>query len=235
MSPLTLWEPDTTLKTISGIEPRLASWNKAAHPDQIRLREYLQLLWGQLLPLPAESLPFFLHLDVDVGQPAHLLRHHDLENYLTPLFGLNGLPASRFALVSARKFIGGGSKLELGVARPASEALRPAGWHHFSHSMKTMEKGKVELRNALAAAQPQPLTRPEVEVQIAWRCSSRRNWRNLWKPTGDCMGPVLGEQNPRKPFSPDDDRIVALKFHRTLDETMGDDVHLEMWWRVYTT
>jgi hypothetical protein len=70
-----------------------------------------------------------------------------------------------------------------------------------------------------------------VEVQIAWACSAQRNWMNLWKPTADCMGPILGEQNPLRPFAPEDDRIIDLKFHRAVDNLLGNDVHIHMWWR----
>ena len=56
-------------------------------------------------------------MDVDVGEPGRLLRHHYLENYLTPLFGERWLPPGRFALVRARKFVGGGSRIMCGHVR----------------------------------------------------------------------------------------------------------------------
>lgn len=57
-----------------------------------------------LLPLPADDRPLFLHLDIDVEQPSHRLKHHDLENYLTPLFGGGAWNAVRFFRVSASKY-----------------------------------------------------------------------------------------------------------------------------------
>ena len=229
-----LWEPETTFHTIVDIHPQLASWDKLSHPSQVRLRGYLDTLMVALLPLPAADQPLFLHLDIDVRQPIFLLKHHDLENYLTPLFGAQRLDASRFVLVTARKFVGGGSKLLLGTARPVSDHLLGDSWQHFSHVAQVSlqsKPGKENLRTALAATNPIPLAAPAVEVQIAWSCSPRRNWVNLWKPTGDCMGPILGEENPLRPFAPHDDRITALKFHRTLDVSVGNAVHIDMWWR----
>jgi hypothetical protein len=229
-----LWQPDKTLHTISDIEPQLASWDKSTHPSQIRLQVYLQRLMEELLSTLPENEPLYLNLDVDVKKPEYLLRHHDLENYLTPLFGVRYLNPARFALVTARKYVGGGSGLEVGIARPAENGELTSNWNHFAYSAEISiqtKLGKENLRNALAATQPLPLTTPAVEVQIAWRCSPKRNWVMLWKPTGDCMGPILGEENLMRPFAPNDDRIVELKFHRTLDITMGNDVQIDMWWR----
>ncbi|RPI91701.1 MAG: hypothetical protein EHM40_14930, partial [Chloroflexi bacterium] len=168
-----LWEPETILKTITDIKPRLASWDKEAHPAQIRLRGYRDALMAALLPLPEDDRPLFLHLDIDVEQPSHRLKHHDLENYLTPLFGGGALNAARFFLVSASKYVGGGSRLLLGTARPAGEALLTC-WDDFAYTARgsTQTKGwKVNLRDALAGTNPRPLTAPAVEVQIAWTCS----------------------------------------------------------------
>lgn len=228
-----LWEPVTPLATIHDLNPQLASWDKKTHPSQLRLQAYRQPVIAQLTPFLPESDPLYLHLDVDVAKPEHLLRHHDLENYLTPLFGLRYLPPARFVLVTARKFFGGGSRLEAGIARPASIDM-PHDWQHFAytaHESLQSKQWKENLRTALAASTPLALSAPAVEVQIAWRCSPRRNWTMLWKPTGDCMGPILGEDNPLRPFSPNDDRIVELKYHCALDITMGNHVQVDMWWR----
>jgi hypothetical protein len=229
-----LWERDTIIKTINNIKPQLASWDKSTHPSQIRLQTYRQPIMDELLPLLPEALPLFLHLDVDVQQPARLLKHYDLENYLTPLFGTKWLDASRFVLVTARKFIGGGSQLQIGIARPVTNDLRTHDWDHFAytaHGSVQSKQWKENLRNALTATNPVLVTASAIEVQIAWTCSPKRNWVALWKPTGDCMGPILGEQNPLRPFAPNDDRIVDLKFHRTLEETSGSNVYIAFWWR----
>ncbi len=230
----TLWEPDASLHTISGIHPQLASWDKANHPSQIRLQAYRGPLMDELLPLLPENTPLFLHLDVDVVKPEHLLRHHDLENYLTPLFGTKHLNAGRFVLVTARKYVGGGSRLEVGIARPAQNDLMSSGWTHFSYTAQgslQSKQWKENLRTALADTNPLPLISSAVEVQIAWVCSPKRNWVSLWKPTGDCMGPIIGEENPLRPFAPNDDQIVSLKLHRGLDNSLGNNVLIHMWWQ----
>lgn len=233
-----LWEPETIITTIPDITPRLASWDKHTYPSQIRLQTYLDELMSALPPLPSEHSALFLHLDVDVLISAHLLKHHDLENYLTPLFGMKRLDAARFVLVSARKYVGSGSRLQLGIARPVTNDHLTDDWNHFTYTAQgsvQSKRWKENLRNALAATKPLPLRNSAVDVQIAWMCSPKRNWVALWKPTGDCMGPILGEQNLLRPFAPNDDRIVNLRFHRTLDNTVGNDIHIHMWWRARRT
>ena len=65
-------------------------------------------------------------------------------------------------------------------------------------------------------------------MSIRFGVSSRRNWSTLWKPAIDALGPVLGTQHPAWPFHPDDDRIVDLALHRTIDDTLGNDITIEV-------
>jgi hypothetical protein len=74
-----------------------------------------------------------------------------------------------------------------------------------------------------------------VAVCIRLGVSSRRNWSELWKPAIDALGPVLGIRDPRYPFRPDDDRIVDLELHRNIDESLENDVIVDIWWRRLTT
>jgi hypothetical protein len=112
-----LWQPGSIERQVEGISPLLASWERNSHPAQVRLREYLDDLACRLLPLPEDG-PLYLRLEVDVGNRERLLRHYDLENYLTPLFGSRCLPSARFFLVKATKYVGGGSRVAWGRAIP---------------------------------------------------------------------------------------------------------------------
>jgi hypothetical protein len=211
----------------------LAQWEKATHPAQQRLEAYLSWITTQLGPLPAESEPLFLDLEVDVREPHRLTRHYDLENFLTPLFGTRHLDAKRFVLVTAHKKVGGGSCLTVGRVRSIGEEGFPEGWSHFSYRVSGgVDSWKGNLRSALAARNPEPLPPGPVEVILAWRCSPGRNWVSFWKPTGDTMGPILGEPLPTKPFYPNDDRIVRLALHRNPDADTGNALDVAMWWRL---
>jgi hypothetical protein len=229
-----LWTQDEILKIITDFEPLLASWNKNTDQAQVRLQTYLNQLTIQLKPFLVDQNNLFLHLDVDVHQPKHLLHQRDLENYLKPLFGRRWLNVSHFVFVSARKYVGGGSRLLLGIARPLTDSTTLEGWKHFSCAAGsgTQERQwKVNLRAALATSHSPLPPMHSVEVQLAWRCSPKRNWTELWKPTGDSMGPILGEPNPRNPFDPNDGRIISLGLHLNSNPTSGHKVDVGMWWR----
>lgn len=226
------WTAGTVIRTVEHLEPRLASWNVRTHPDQVRLHAYLDRLAAAVGDLPTGTARLFLHMDIDVLDAARLLRHHDLENYLTPV--VHRLGHARFALVSGSKQVGGGSRVVVGLAEPLAHLPVRHTWGQFAcrAGSGTQEKRwKAGLREALRASQPTPLPPGPVEVHLAWRCSPARNWVWLWKPTGDAMGPVLGEPDPRNPFNPQDDRIVALGLHLNADPAAGHEVDVAMSWR----
>src|SRR3954471_14685164 len=64
--------------------PRLASWNKATDPDQVRLREYLEDT-AELLTPAMVSGPWALLLDVGLPTRRDLVDTADLDNYAFPL------------------------------------------------------------------------------------------------------------------------------------------------------
>lgn len=227
-----LWRPDSVLLTVSGIEPRLACWESKSHPQQIRLQSYLEELGSRLLPLPAMRGPLFLQLMVDVEAPERLLKHYDIENYLTPLFGQRLFDPDRFVLVQGRKRVGGGSHLKIGTVQPLDGHLERDRWESFACSAGRGQKWKERLYDQFAASRPSPLPSGQVELHLSWRCAPVRNWVNLWKATGDAMSPVLGLENPRARFSPQDGRVTRLDLHLTDDPAMGYDVDVGMWWRL---
>jgi hypothetical protein len=81
------------------------------------------------------------------------------------------------------------------------------------------------------AAPPTPLT-GAISLDIEFRLSPARNWATLWKPAIDSLGPLLGVPDPRRPFTPNDDRIVRLGLHRSIDPSLGWDIELSIWWAV---
>ena len=227
-----LWRRGPALAEVSPIRPVLASWDAKTHSSQVRLQEYLLQIKTELGSKLGAGEPLFLHLDVDVEDKRHLLRHHDLENYLTPLVG--GLGAHKFVLASATKSVGGGSRLVLGRALDGTDLSGEAGWHAFSCEAGAgvqKKSWKEGLRTSLRHSGVEKMPDGPVEVQLAWRCSPVRNWVWLWKPTGDAMGPVLGEPDSLNAFNPADDRIVSLALHLNADPYVKHDVRVGMWWR----
>jgi hypothetical protein len=95
----------------------------------------------------------------------------------------------------------------------------------------TLPRWKAALRSHLLANTVKELPAGPVAVDLGWRCSSERNWVALWKPTGDAMGPVLGEPDPRNSYNVSDDRIVTLTLHRDVDHSLGHGIHVGFAWR----
>ena len=230
-----LWRKGEVVLACDGIQPLLASWDRNDHPAQICLRRYLEGITSALTPLPKEG-DLYLELSVDVEIEERLSMHYDVENYLTPLFGSRYLNQQRFAFVRGTKYVGGGSRIELGFATSANETMNNTDGESFTMnagSGASTPEWKQRLHQALSESGCSPLPEGLVDVHLGWRCSSRRNWVNLWKPTGDTMGPVLGYYDPNHPFNPRDDRIVSLSLHRVTDDLLGDDVCVGMWWQTH--
>jgi hypothetical protein len=61
------------------VAPRLASWNKADHPDQVRLRAYLDDTEALLAASRIDG-PWALRLDVGLPSGRDLLDMADLDN-----------------------------------------------------------------------------------------------------------------------------------------------------------
>lgn len=224
------WKPGHVIREIAVTKPLLASWDASHLPSQQRLQSYLAGLADEadLDSLPPDGL--FLELVVGVERSEHLERGHDLENYLTPLaahFGPN-----RFVHARAVKCLHTGSMLRIGAAIIADEL--DSSWQRLAVDAGTgtsQKRWKEGIRDALLASGERTLPPGPIAVDLAWRCGAHRNWVNLWKPTGDAMGPLLGEPQPSNPFNPADDRIVELTLHRELTENLGHYVHVGIGWQ----
>ena len=73
-----------------------------------------------------------------------------------------------------------------------------------------------------------PLEDGPVALALSWRCSSLQNWVELWGPTGDSLGPVLGERRPMRPRL---ERVTELSLHLSHDDRLGMAVDVGFWWR----
>ena len=223
-----LWNEGTTICEVQVEKPLVAQWEAKDNPAQIRLNDYLAKLVTLLSPIP-DTGSLFLHFEICVDNARKLLSGCDLENFLFPLFGRQWLPADRFVLVSARKSVGKSSSVRIGIA--LNDAAPLDGW--FSKRIIAGSGSGKEWKErvrGLLAIETQLLEPGPAKVQIAFRCSPRRNWTNLWKSSGDAMGPILGTTGENG-FNPCDDRIVELKFHKLLDKSLGNQVQLGYWWQ----
>ena len=205
------------------IPPRLTSWMKKDHPDQVRLGEYLDSLDPLVRPiLEAAQGPMVLELTVGLPAADHLLTGgRDLDNFLSPVVHRFG--PSRFVAAIGHKVQSTISTLRLGEATPLDPASL-TGWHH-SRVTATVDDTLPAWKQHIAAAinpDAEELPPGPVELQISFTGARRKlacgNWHEYWKPTVDALGRILGEENPARPYHPKDDRITMLGFHRLIEE-----------------
>jgi hypothetical protein len=228
-----LWISDEVVARVDAIAPRLASWNANTDPEQMRVQRYLDDIQRRLGVALLGRSNLFLHMDIALNSSVRLLRGNDLENYLYPV--LMRLGWGRFVYVTATKYVGNSSSLTIGTAKHRVGANTDQDrWNR--HTMNagsgpTKTAWKANLRQSLISNGVRQLPAGPVDIMMAWRCTASRNWVEVWKPTGDAMGPILGEPNTNKPYSPADDRIVRLAMHRVIDNAMVHDIKVGLWWR----
>lgn len=209
--------------------PRLASWDAASHPDQVLLGDYLRHAHG-LLARPLEALqgPLSLRLDVGLPDSVDLLAEHDLDNYAYPLASsLTKVTGRSFASVWCTKAHTERSWVTVDTATPVP--VDPPGEVAVTVPTDVSASGtayKEQIHDQLAGLDPLPPG--PVELHIAFVVGPRRNWMNLWKPSIDAMGHLLGESPAGRPWHPADGRITTLGLHQTVDSALGNAIKLRV-------
>jgi len=208
------------------VKPQLASWDRAAHPSQVKLRRFLahvDVIAGPALARVSGRVA--AELIVGFSDGVSLVDGgHDLDNYLFPV--AQQLGPQRVAAIFGRK-IHGPSSLAVGPAQPDTAGAMPQFSTRMAGSYQRRE-WKQELHDRLAA-QAATIDPGPAGLTIALTTGPGRNWASLWKPLIDAFGPVLGE-DPTQPFRPRDDRIVSLAMHHTIDTGIAHDVIIDAWW-----
>jgi len=201
------------------VAPRLASWNKADDPDQIRLQEYLDdteaLIAGARI-----SGPWALRLDVGLPSSRDLLDASDLDNYAYPL--ASRLRDADLVSVWCTKRHGEQSSVQICAAEevPAPNA---AG---VVVATTAASSSSVAYKEAIHAAVSGAAVLPDgpVRLELSFVVGPRRNWLNLWKQTIDALDPLLGRTRPDRAWHPRDGRITELGLHCTVDQFAGNKV-----------
>jgi hypothetical protein len=204
------------------------------HPDQRRLRAYLDNVIA-LIGVDAVPIGDPLAVELVVGLPSTAAPDaggRDLDNYMLPIARRIG--AGRIAAMFGRKRLQEGSTTAVDAAIPQAE---PPAQPQLSVRTTTSAESsawKQQIHEACDRLLSEPLPAGPVAVRIQFGVSSRRNWSTLWKPAIDALGPMLGMVNADHPFRPDDDRIVDLELHRNIDDSLGNDVVIGVWWQRLT-
>jgi hypothetical protein len=196
-----------------GVEPALASWDRAGSPGQARSAAFI----SRVLTVIAEQLsatPDPLALRLDIGLPDHvpLLTYHDLDNYLFPLVPkLTASTGRQFVSVWATKRHAPTSA----VALCRTQATRDPGGS-YSFQVRTTAAAdstafKEQIRDQISVSRPLPAG--GVALQLAFLVGPGRVWPNLWKATIDSLGSVLGRDARAGPWNVHDGRITDLGLH----------------------
>ena len=187
--------------------PRLASWNRADDPDQVRLEGYLAAAEQLLLPR-CERLtgPLALRLDIGLPPATPLLDQRDLDNYLYPLAArLSKTIGPRLVSVWGTKHHSRASFARIEPTTPIHAPSSPG--HRYTVRTSSSSQSiafKQQIHDQLTGA----ATLPDgpVSMQLSFTVGPGRNWLSLWKPAIDAQGRILGNTNPSRPWHPQDGR-----------------------------
>jgi hypothetical protein len=198
--------------------PRLASWDKANHPAQIRLQSYLDDTEKLLASSRIEG-PWSLRLDVGLPADRDLLDAADLDNYAFPLACRLG-DASLVSVWCTKQH----SDQSFVQIEPARQVPPPsAGVLKVRTTASASTVGyKQQIYDSAAGATE--ISAGPVRLELSFLVGPRRKWWNLWKQTIDSLDPILGRTNPLRAWHPRDGRITELGMHATVDATLGYDV-----------
>jgi hypothetical protein len=200
------------------VAPRLASWDRADSPAQVRLRAYLDDAEALLVDSRIDGR-WALRLDVGLPPERDLLDASDLDNYAYPLAcrlrdpGLVSVWCTKqhsersFVRIEAAREVSAPST-EVIVAKTTASASTVA----FKEQIHAAVAGAVEL-----PAGP-------VRLELAFVVGPQRNWLNLWKQTIDSLDPILGRTLPDRAWHPRDGRITELGMHVTVDPASRNEI-----------
>jgi hypothetical protein len=209
------------------VPPAVASWDKAGSAGQRRVTEFVDHACELVTQeIEANTRPLVLGLDVGLPADTDLYDVHDLDNFLLPLTqGLTKRTGRSFASVWATKRHATRSLVRTGDAReaPPENGARYAFDLTVSASSQTTAY-KEAIRDQVAA--PAPLPGDGVSLQLAFVVGPTRSWLNLWKPTIDALGAILGRDAGAREWNARDGRIVELGLHCVIDQSAGNDVRI---------
>jgi hypothetical protein len=205
--------------------PRLASWNAAGHPDQVRLTVSLDRA-DKLLAPTLTQLTGSVALRLDVGLPDHILMldAHDLDNYALPL-------AHRLTTTQSLDLVSiwvtkSAAETSLIRSETATHASLPGPFDYHVTVRTTASASTMAYKQQVSTGLTDAAELPPgpIAMELAFVVGPRRNWLNLWKPTIDALDRLLGRTYPDREWHPRDGRITELGLHRTIDETLGNNV-----------
>ena len=200
--------------------PRLSRWNRSGDRDQVRLTVAGDSADRLIRPQwDAVRGPIAIRMDVGLHRSTPLLNRDDLDNYLLPLAGRLG--RGRIVSAWASKRYAERTLLRVEAARAGEQ---PPDTVELTAAATAEQAYQQEIRAQLVDRDVLP--DGPLSLELAFVVGPGRDWVDLWKPTIDALGPLLGETN--RPWHPKDGRIVDLGLHGSVEPGRGDGVLIAM-------
>ena len=151
---------------------------------------------------------------------------HDLDNYLLPLtIRLSSRTRLPFVSVWGTKQHADTSTVCVARAVPVEVLAGRDHWYEVRTSASWVTAAyKQQIQDQLAAAEALP--EGAVSMHVSFTVGPNRNWTNLWKPTIDAFGTLLGSTTPERSWNPRDGRITELGLHVRMDPSLGHPVNI---------
>jgi hypothetical protein len=222
-TPVFYARPETVGDTL-GVQPALASWDKAGSPGQVRSAQFITEVHRAIAQhVSATADPLALRLDVGLPDCVAVLTYHDLDNYLFPLVPrLTASTGRQFASVWATTPHAPTSSIAICQGQVASD---PGGTYSFEvNTTEAAESAtfKEQIRDQITAAHPLP--DGGVALQLAFVVGPGRAWPDLWKATIDSLGSLLGRDAGAGQWNARDGRITSLGLHCAVDPNADNRV-----------
>lgn len=207
------------------VAPAVASWDPAGSPGQLRSAAFIHDVYTVIAGQDRPAGRLALRLDVGLPESVPLHHMHDLDNFMYPLVPRVAARAGRvFMSVWASKGHAAVSSVAVGPAVPVDD---PGGTYAFD-VVTTASAGtrayQEQIRDQVASARPMPAG--GIALQLAFVVGPCRAWANLWKPTIDSLGSVLGRDDGAGEWNVRDGRITELGLHCVVDPAAGYEVRI---------
>lgn len=225
-----LYEEPSGDRVVLSRPPQPGSGERDDAPAQPALPDHLDHLEAALAPQLDAHGEDELALALEVGLPPERpLTGADggLDDYLRPV--VQRLGPQRLASAWATKRHGD-SRVGVGPLQPVTPQ-QLTGWHFTTVAVAASSESHAWKEQIAAQLDSLAPVADAVALQLCFRVGPERSWAELWRPTIDALGAILGADDPDDPFSPRDDRVVRLGLHRNVDAGLGHAVEIGIAWR----
>jgi hypothetical protein len=209
-----------------GVAPAVASWDAAGSRGHARSAAFIDDFCTAVSEQVVSTAgPQVFRLDVGLPDTAALDTLHDLDNYLFPLVPkLAHRTGREFASVWASKRHAPTSQVAVGAPVTTDDPRGTYAFEVTTTASASTSLYKEQIRDQLATASPLPGR--GVAMQLAFVVGPHRAWPNLWKPTIDALGAILGHDHGAGEWNARDGRITDLGLHCVVDPAIGNEIRI---------